>query len=150
MVAESTDILRPISQLGCAQACSGVIDDKLNVHTLQSCINAANVEALQELAGKVALDQQVLEYAVRIVRATRNSAAIIKGAGPRASIALVRSGRARALLRGQEFVLPDDIKAMALPVLRHRIILSADMEIEGKTNDGILAYLLEHVEAPRL
>lgn len=69
--------------------------------------------------------------------------------GREASIALVRAARANALLRGDDFVLPDDVKAMALPVMRHRIILAADMEISGQSGDSVLRQLLETVEAPR-
>ncbi|MCY1421945.1 AAA lid domain protein [compost metagenome] len=72
------------------------------------------------------------------------------GAGPRASIALVRGGRARALLRDGEFVLPDDIKGCALAVLRHRVRLSPELDIEGLSVDQVLQQLLDQVPAPRL
>nr|GFD22104.1 hypothetical protein [Tanacetum cinerariifolium] len=71
------------------------------------------------------------------------------GAGPRASIALVRGGRARALLRGGEFVIPDDIKGCALAVLRHRVRLSPELDIEGMSVDQVLKQLLDQVPAPR-
>lgn len=131
------------------QVTDGQIDRRLEGNDL-GLISAEDIVGLQELAATIAVDDQVLDYAVRIVRATRESTAIKKGAGPRASIALVRTARASALLRGQDYVLPDDIKAMALPVMRHRIILSADMEIDGQTPDSLLSQLLETVDAPRL
>ncbi len=113
-------------------------------------LSAQGVEDLQKLVRKTTVDDHVVDYAVRLVRATRENVAIIRGAGPRASIGLVRAACAHAMLRGEEFVLPDDIKAMALPVMRHRIILAADTEIEGQTPDMVLGRLLETVEAPRL
>lgn len=131
------------------QVTDGQIDRRLEDGTL-GLIDAVDIVELQALAATVAVDDQVLDYAVRIVRATRESSAIKKGAGPRACIALVRAARASALLRGQDYVLPDDVKAMALPVMRHRIILSADMEIDGQTADSLLSQLLETVDAPRL
>lgn len=124
-------------------------DDLLVNDDSQPIMSAEDVLRLQKIASAVTIDEKVMDYAVRLVRATRNSTAIIKGAGPRASIALVRAARANALLRGEGFVLPDDVKAMAKPVMRHRIILAADMEIDGQTPDGVLEQLLETVDAPR-
>ncbi|MEX1032408.1 MAG: MoxR family ATPase [Cellvibrionaceae bacterium] len=124
-------------------------DDLLKVTDIQPLISADDVIKLQRIASGITVDDNVMDYAVRLVRATRESTAIVKGAGPRASIALVKAARANALLRGEEFVLPDDVKAMALPVMRHRIILAADMEIDGQDADNVLKQLLDSVEAPR-
>jgi len=87
---------------------------------------------------------------VRIARATREWSGIENGSGPRGSIALLRAARANAVLEGRDFVTPDDIKSMALPALRHRIKLSADLEIEGYQPDDVLGDILLNVEAPRL
>ncbi|MNO78195.1 hypothetical protein D3C76_693240 [compost metagenome] len=92
----------------------------------------------------------MLDYAVRIARTTRNWPGLALGAGPRASIALVRCARARALLRGGEFVVPDDVKGSALAVLRHRVRLSPELDIEGLSVDQVLQQLLDQVPAPRL
>jgi len=127
----------------------GEIEKRLDGGTAAP-LSAQGVEDLQKLVRKTTVDDHVVDYAVRLVRATRENVAIIRGAGPRASIGLVRAACAHAMLRGEEFVLPDDIKAMALPVMRHRIILAADTEIEGQTPDMVLGRLLETVEAPRL
>ncbi|MDH5324685.1 MAG: MoxR family ATPase [Gammaproteobacteria bacterium] len=128
----------------------GSVDDALSVDVGDAKHTPQDILQLQKMVANIAVDQQVMDYAVRIVRATRNSPAIVKGAGPRACIGLVRAARANAFLRGENFVLPDDVKAMALPVMRHRIILSADMEINGQTADNVLAGILDTVEAPRL
>ena len=95
-------------------------------------------------------DEQVLDYAVRLARTTRSWPGLAMGAGPRASIALVRGARARALLRGGDFVLPDDIKSCALAVLRHRVRLAPELDIEGLSVDQVLQQLLDQVPAPRL
>jgi MoxR-like ATPase len=87
---------------------------------------------------------------VRIARATRDWNGLAVGAGSRAGIALVRAARAAALLGARDFITPDDIKAYALPVLRHRVLLSPDAQLEGRKVDELLVALLESVEAPRL
>jgi len=124
-------------------------DDLLSINSNEPLINADDVLKLQKIASAITVDDKVMDYAVRLVRATRESTAIVKGAGPRASIALIKAARAKALLRGDEFVLPDDVKQLAHAVMRHRLILSADMEIDGQTVDGVIDQLLETVEAPR-
>ncbi len=124
--------------------------DMLEVAPLRTLLQARDVLALQKIAGELPVDEQVLDYAVRLARSTRNWPGLVLGAGPRASIALVRCGRARALLRGGEFVLPDDIKGCALAVLRHRVCLSPELDIEGLSVDQVLQQLLDQVPAPRL
>jgi MoxR-like ATPase len=124
--------------------------DMLEVTPLRTLLQAKDVLALQKIASDLPMDEQVLDYAVRIARATRSWPGLSIGAGPRASIALVRCGRARALLRGGEFVLPDDIKGCALAVLRHRVHLSPELDIEGLSVDQLLQQLLDQVAAPRL
>ena len=124
--------------------------DMLEVTPLRTLLQAKDVLALQKIASDLPLDEQVLEYAVRLGRATRNWPGLSLGAGPRASLALVRGARARALLRGGEFVIPDDVKGCALAVLRHRVRLSPELEIEGLSVDQVLLQLLEQVPAPRL
>ncbi len=123
--------------------------DMLDVSALRQLVQARDVQALQKIASELPLDEQVLDYAVRLVRSTRSWPGLALGAGPRASIALVRGGRARALLRGGEFVTPDDIKDCARAVLRHRVRLSAELDIEGLSVDQVLHQLLDQVAAPR-
>jgi len=123
--------------------------DMLDVSALRQLVQARDVLALQKIASELPLDDQVLDYAVRLARTTRSWPGLALGAGPRASIALVRGGRARALLRGGEFVTPDDIKDCARAVLRHRVRLSAELDIEGLSVDQVLHQLLDQVPAPR-
>ncbi|WP_256203117.1 MoxR family ATPase [Pseudomonas sp. ML96] len=124
--------------------------DMLEVAPLRTLLQAKDVLVLQKIASDLPIDDQVLDYAVRLARATRSWPGLAMGAGPRASIALVRGGRARALLRGGDFVLPDDIKSCALAVLRHRVRLAPELDIEGLSVDQVLQQLLDQVPAPRL
>jgi MoxR-like ATPase len=132
------------------QVCTQTTDDVLHKREMTALLDTEQLRQIQALLPHVVVDEQILQYAVRLVRATRENPTIVQGAGPRASIALIRCARAYALLRRRNYVLPDDIKAMALPVMRHRIMLSADVEIDGLKPDDVLRKLLETVEAPRL
>ena len=132
------------------QVIGGQVNDKLDVSQISSLLQPANVLTLQTYASQVTLDPRVLDYAVRIVRATRSWHGVAIGAGPRGAIALTRVARAIALLNQRDFVTPDDIKRMALPCLRHRITPSPELEIEGHSTDSILKSLLEQIDAPRV
>lgn len=123
--------------------------DMLDVSPLRPLLQARDVPLLQKIASELPLDEQVLDYAVRLARSTREWPGLTLGAGPRASIALVCCARARALLRGGEFVVPDDVKGCALAVLRHRVRLAPEMDIEGLSVDQVLLQLLEQIAAPR-
>ena len=116
---------------------------------LRAVVSAEQVVAAQAAVAKVRVDEEVARYAVRITRATREARGLSLGAGPRGGIALVRAARARALLRGRDFVAPEDIKALACPVLRHRISLAPELAFEGGDTDSVLLDILEQVEAPR-
>ncbi len=120
-----------------------------DIDSVAQVVSAQDVLRLQELTGNLVVDQAVLSYAVRIVRATRNWVGVARGAGPRASIAIVRAAKGQALLNGNDFVTPDDIKDVALPVLRHRLQLAANLEIEGIEADEVIVGILDQVEAPR-
>ncbi|MEG0183738.1 MAG: MoxR family ATPase [Stenotrophomonas sp.] len=112
-------------------------------------LTAAEVVALQQATAAITVDPEVIDYAVRIVAATRQWPGIALGAGPRGSIALVRAARAQAVLAGRDFVTPDDVRDIAKPALRHRIALAPELQIEGQSADDALEALLAKVEAPR-
>ncbi|MEO6102152.1 MAG: MoxR family ATPase, partial [Pseudoxanthomonas sp.] len=116
---------------------------------VQRVLGAAEIVAMQQGTAMVVVDEQVIDYAVRIVAATRKWPGISLGAGPRGSIALVRAARAQAVLQGRDFVTPDDVREIAKPALRHRITLSPELQIEGQSPDDALHALLARVEAPR-
>lgn len=123
--------------------------DMLEVQPLRTVLHAEDVVRMQQIASDLPLDEQVLDYAVRLARATRSWPGLAIGAGPRASIALVRGARARALLRGGEFVTPDDIKGCALAVLRHRVRIAPELDIDGLEVDQVLQQVLDQIAAPR-
>ncbi|HRJ52474.1 MAG TPA: MoxR family ATPase [Candidatus Thiothrix moscowensis] len=125
------------------------IGDRFNLASLQAVVTPEQVLAMQTVAANIAVDTAVLDYAVRITRATRQWQGLRFGAGPRGSIALVRAARANAMLEGRDFVHPDDIKQICLPVLRHRVSLAPEMELEGYNSDHLLKAVLEKTEAPR-
>ena len=113
------------------QVTSQSIGDKLDVSAIQQQMTPEQVVALQNAAAKLHIDEQITQYTVRIASATRNRNGIDIGSGPRGSIALLRAARANALINGISFVTPDDVKSVAPNVLRHRIALNADLEIEA-------------------
>jgi MoxR-like ATPase len=115
-----------------------------------TCLDAAGVSGLQTLAARVRVDEQVADYAVRIVRATRDYAGVAVGSGSRGALALVRGARAVALLDGRAFATPDDVKRIALPSLRHRIALSPDAVLEGRTPNDLLTEIIGTIPAPRV
>lgn len=115
----------------------------------QAIFTSQDILQLQALCSKITLDDQVIDYAVRLVRATRDTSMLIQGAGPRAAIGLAKAAQAKALLSNRDYVLPDDIKALYFAVLRHRVTLSAESEIDGLKADDILKLLLDNTEAPR-
>ena len=123
--------------------------DQLNISNVQAIATPETILAMQTLAAEVEADQSVIDYAVRIVRATRDWQGLSIGAGPRGSISLIRAARAQAMLHARDHITPDDIKDIALPVLRHRVGLAPEMELEGYTSDQILQSILNKIEAPR-
>jgi MoxR-like ATPase len=105
--------------------------------------------AMRRQVAAIRLEEPIVDYVVDLVRATRGRPALLCGASPRAASMLATAARARAALHGRGFVIPDDVKALALPVLRHRVVLAPGAEIEGLTADHAVARVIEEVEAPR-
>mgnify|MGYP001075943203 CR=1 FL=1 len=116
---------------------------------LQPVCDLDGLLRLQELAGRIDVHPSLLHYINQLVRATRSATELHLGASPRAGIALLRAGRALALLRGRAFVTPDDIVDIALPAMRHRVILSPEAEVQGRSADAILLAVCEQVPVPR-
>ena len=124
--------------------------DELPLANVKPVLNERVVLSLQQIVARQRVDEQVIDYAVRIVRATRETAGLALGSGSRGALALVRGARAVALMEGRNFVTPDDIKRIALPALRHRIALAPDALLEGRKPNDLLAGILESVAAPRV
>jgi MoxR-like ATPase len=131
------------------QVSDGRVGDRLDVERVQAVVDCAQAVELQRITSRLRVDPAVAAYAVRIARATRTWRGIALGAGPRGPIALVRVARAKALLEGRSYVIPADVKSVALPALRHRITLAPDLELEGVARDEVLRAVLAKVEAPR-
>jgi MoxR-like ATPase len=127
----------------------GKVGDKLDVGQVTALIRPSTVVSLQQVVASIRVDAQVLDYALRVARATRQWAGVSAGAGPRGGIALVRSARAAAALAGRDFVVPDDVKRFALPALRHRVLPAPELELEGRDADAVLRDILEKTPAPR-
>lgn len=109
-------------------------------------------EELADAVGSVSqvrVQEDVVEYIVDIVRATRKTPALTHGASPRAAAAIAAASRAKAALDGRDYVVPDDVKSLSLPALRHRVVLSPAAEIEGRTTDETLQEIVEQTAAPR-
>jgi MoxR-like ATPase len=132
------------------RATAGQAGDQLPLADVKPCVDGTAVADLQQLAAQQHVDEQVIDYAVRIVRATREHAGLAIGSGSRGALALVRGARAMALLDGRNYVTPDDIKRIALPALRHRVALAPDALLEGRTVNALLTEVLETVAAPRV
>ena len=124
--------------------------DELPLAAVTPCLDGQGVESLQKLAATQRVDDQVIDYAVRMVRATREYAGLAVGSSSRGALALVRGARAVALLDGRPYVTPDDIKRIALPALRHRVALSPDALLEGRTTNDLLTEVIDTVAAPRV
>ena len=116
---------------------------------IESAISAADLDTAVGVVSQITLKDDIISYIVDLIRATRETPALETGASPRAAAALATAARARAAIDGRDFVIPDDVKTLALPALRHRILLSPAAEIEGKTTDETLAGIIEQTAAPR-
>ncbi|PLK23517.1 magnesium chelatase [Porphyrobacter sp. TH134] len=111
--------------------------------------NAAGITAASAALAQVTVADEITAYVVRLIRATRDHPALTVGASPRAAVLLAGAARARAALEGRDYIIPDDVKALAVPVLRHRLTLSPAAEIDGRSMEALVADLVEATEAPR-
>ena len=126
------------------------VGDALPLDKVQRCLTEADVARLQQCVSQVLIDDRVVDYAVRLTRATRGAVGLGQGAGSRGAIALVRAARAAALIQGRDYATPDDVKRQVLPALRHRVVLSPDAQLEGRAVDDVLREIVTRVDAPRL
>jgi MoxR-like ATPase len=116
---------------------------------LKSIVSKSEIVEFKNVINSVLIDSQLIRYITQIVTKTRNNNAIYLGASPRASINLMKASKTFAAVNGRDFVIPDDIKAMVYPTLRHRIILTPEKEMEGIDNDRIIKQIVDSVEVPR-
>jgi MoxR-like ATPase len=116
---------------------------------VQPVIRAEDMQGLRDKLGSLTMRDELLGYLVDVVRATRQHESVLVGAGPRATQSLIMAARAFAAMQGRDFVTPDDIKTMAVPVLEHRLILRPEFEIEGLSVPEVIHQVLQQVAVPR-
>jgi MoxR-like ATPase len=112
-------------------------------------ITAQQIISFRQFAHQVVVDNNLLKYIAQIIQETRNNSMLFLGASPRASIAILSGAKAYAMIQGRDFVNPEDIKFIALPVLRHRVILSPEKEMEGISTDEVVKQIIDKIEVPR-
>lgn len=112
-------------------------------------LSASMIADFRAIIQSIIIEPKLIEYIARIVNETRNNSALYLGASPRASLAILRSAKANAAMKGRDFVTPEDIIEMATPVMRHRIILTPEKEMEGVTPDEMIETIIRSVEIPR-
>lgn len=116
---------------------------------VNTVLNAGEIKAYRDTIQNIHLEDNLLSYIGQLIHETRNSPSLFLGASPRASIAILNGSKAFAALNGRDFVTPEDIKVIALPVLRHRVILTPEKEMEGVTADDVVKQIIDKVEVPR-
>jgi MoxR-like ATPase len=116
---------------------------------IEPVLNAADISYYREIVRSIVMEEKLIEYIARIIAITRNNPALYLGASPRASLAILKASKAMAAIHGRDFVLPEDIIGIVPHVLRHRIILTPEKEMEGNTPDEMIKRMVERVEVPR-
>lgn len=120
-----------------------------NVKDIRPILSKEEMLTFRGLLSEIYVEDSLIQYIADIVLATRNSPSIYLGASPRASVALLNASKAFALLQGRDFITPDDIKYMAVPVLAHRFVLSPETEMEGYSAEAICKRIIEKIEVPK-
>ena len=123
--------------------------DQLPLAGVRPCLDGHLVQLLQQATARQRVEPAIVDYAVRLARATRSWPGIALGSGTRGAIALVRAARAGALLAGRDHVVPDDLKGVAVAALQHRISLTPDAMLEGRKPSALIAAIVEQTAAPR-
>ena len=120
-----------------------------NTENVSPVMDRKKLEECLKMIEKVHIEEQLIDYIAAIVNATRNHSGIFLGASPRASIAILKTSKTIAAMRGRDFVTPEDIQTVTYPVLNHRIILTPEREIEGLSPEDIISEILQQIEVPR-
>lgn len=123
------------------------LDDKTDV--VQKILTAEQLKTYQQLVKEIVVEPQLMEYIAKVIVNTRENQFLYLGASPRASLALLTASKSFAAIRGRDFVTPEDIKNASYAVLRHRVIVSPEREMEGLTADEIIKQILESIDIPR-
>ncbi|MBL7777661.1 MAG: MoxR family ATPase [Chitinophagales bacterium] len=136
---EEVQILEKFNKLG----------NEKPLESVQPVLSAEQIAQLRQIISNILIEGKLLQFIAKLVGATRNNKSLYLGASPRASLALLHASKAIAAMNGRDFVIPDDILFVAKPVLRHRIILSPEKEMEGVTTDDVITQIIQTLEIPR-
>ncbi|MDB5246672.1 MAG: MoxR family ATPase [Segetibacter sp.] len=120
-----------------------------DLSNVQVVLTAGQIKDLRNIASHLHIEEKVLRYIAELIFETRNNKSLFLGGSPRASVAVLKASKAVAAMNGREFVTPDDVKRVLSPVLRHRIILTPEKEMEGSTADDIIDSIVKKIEVPR-
>jgi len=121
----------------------------IDVKSINAVLTPAKIKKYQKQVGEVRVEENLMKYIAQIVNATRENRDLYLGASPRASLAIMNGAKSIAAMTGRDFVTPEDIKYMAVPVMRHRIILTPEREMEGLGADQIITQMIDAIEVPR-
>ena len=127
---------------------AGFEADRTDTYGVTPVLDAAGLEQLRQAVDAVRVEPRITAYITAIVRATREAASLTLGASPRAGVSLFKAARSAALLDGRDYVIPDDVKLLAPAILRHRVNVAPELELEGVTADQALKAILDRTEAP--
>ncbi len=117
--------------------------------TVKPVLSREQIISLRQQIKTLVIDEKLLQFIAKLVQLTRTHKSIYLGASPRASLAIMNAAKAIAAIQGRDFVTPDDIVAVVTPVLRHRIILAPDKEMEGVTEDEVIKQIIQSMDIPR-
>ncbi|GAB1446078.1 MoxR family ATPase [Flammeovirgaceae bacterium] len=124
-------------------------EDAIVLEEVNPILSVEDITSMKTLTRKVHVEEHLIRYIAQIVQETRSNPMLFLGASPRASVAILNGAKAFALIQGRDFISPEDIKKIALPVLRHRIALSPEKEMEGISPDVIVQQIIDKIEVPR-
>jgi len=116
---------------------------------IQPVLSGAEIISLRQIVRELHVEEKILVYVAKIIHETRNNKSLYLGGSPRASLAIVAAAKAIAAIRGRDFITPDDVNFVVAPVLRHRIMLTPDKEMEGVSPDEVVAQVVQKIEVPR-
>ncbi len=119
------------------------------LNNVQKIVSSAQIAEYRNIINEVIIEPKLVEFIAKMVKATRNNPSLFLGASPRASLAILKASKANAAIKGRDFVNPEDIIEMAVPVMRHRIILTPEKEMEGISADELINNIISSIEIPR-
>ncbi|HVE60981.1 MAG TPA: hypothetical protein VNA26_04130, partial [Chitinophagaceae bacterium] len=119
------------------------------VNSIRSVLKAEHIATVRQQVKSLTIEEKLLQFIANFIHQTRNHKSIYLGGSPRASLAVMNASKAMAAINGRDFVTPDDIIEVISPVLRHRLILSPDKEMEGVTEDAVIKQILQTMDIPR-